>query len=267
MLYAYLDPSGLHDGSPVVSISGFVSDEASWREFDRKWTAILDKRYWPSRISRFHAFDCVQGEGEFLKGNWRFPERLALYGELTELIKNSDVRPVSSSVIDCFGELTDEDLALISQPETRLGTPLDVAFHMIAQQIIRCVRELGDSVSVGVIFDQDEKRKAYFSEFAERYMSSYHLGDTFSGYGFGDSRKITPLQAADLLAYGTHHVAQRDSGNPVATEFPIIPAFWGMLLGLAARPNTSPHGFMIKLDGLQEIVEKVKAKDMLPRKQ
>lgn len=50
------------------------------------------------------------------------------------------------------------------------------------------------------------------------------------------------------------------------TEFPVIPAFWNMLLGLAGKPSTSPDGVLINLVGLRDIVQKVKNGEMLPKK-
>ena len=269
MLYAYLDPSGTHKGSPVISISGFIADESTWPAFEAEWKAILAKPCWPSKLSRFHMVDCAHCEGEFFDGRWRFAERLALYGELTELIRNSGIRPVSSSVVDCFDQLPPEDVELLQKPENRLGTPLDLVFHMITQQIIKCTRDVGPDETVGVMFDQDDSdREQYFSKFANQYMATYYLGDAFAAHGFGDSRKLPPLQAADLLAYGTHHLVQyiQDAPSYTGIDFPVIPAFWNMLLGLAGGPSTSPDGLLIGPTGLKEVVQKIRNGEMLPRR-
>ena len=45
MLYAYMDPSGTHLKSPVLSIFGFVANEDAWRAFDKAWRMILDNRF------------------------------------------------------------------------------------------------------------------------------------------------------------------------------------------------------------------------------
>lgn len=270
VLFAYMDPSGTHAGSPVISISGFVAEESIWIAFHDAWKAVLDKPSWPSKLSRFHMVDCVHCEGEFFDGRWRFAERLALYGELTEVIRAFELRPVSSSVVvDCFNQIPPEDLELLRRPENRLGTPLDLVFHMIAQQIIKCARDVSPNETVGVIFDQDDaKREEFFFKFAQQYMATYYQGETFAGCGFADSRIITPLQAADLLAYGTHHLCQVSQMLPQyrIPDFPVGPAFWGMLLDLADKPSTSPDGFLINLEGLRELVQKVKNKELLPNR-
>lgn len=275
MLHAYMDLSGTHNGSPVLSISGFIAEESAWLTFDQAWKAALENSRWPSRLSRFHTFECVHCEDEFLDGRWRFAERLALYGDLTRVICQSAIRPIGASVItECFTQIPPEDLDLLRREENCLGTPLDVMFHSIAQQLIACVRESSESETVGIIFDQDDKKKEeHFSELAQRYMATYFLGDAFAAYGFGDSRKFTPLQAADLLAFGTHHYAQMFESFRVqnlslysGTDFPIIPAFYNMLLRLAESPVTSPVGTLVSLPQLQELVRKVKNNEILPRK-
>jgi len=267
-----MDPSGTHSGSPILSISGFIAEESKWLEFDQEWTAVLEQSHWPSKLSRFHAFDCVHCEGEFFDGRWRFAERLALYGDLTNVICQCGIRPISASVVtECFSQISQEDLDLLQ--EVRLGTPIDLVFQSITQQLLACVSHSGESETVGVLFDQDDKRREDdFSELAEQYMATYFLGDHFAAYGFGDSRKFTPLQAADLLAYGTHHYSQMFESfrvkNPSpyrGTDFPVIPAFHNMLVRLAESPATSPDGKLTSLPQLQELARKVRNKETITR--
>jgi hypothetical protein len=230
---------------------------------------VLDDPKWPSRLSRFHMVDCVHGEGEFLEGRWNFAERLLLYGRLCSILGDSRLRPLGASVIvDCFQDIPKEDLELLSEERTRLGTPLDVCFHSIVQWIINAVASVGGDQTVGVVFDQDNKdREANFSTFCERYMSSFYLGDLFTRYGFADSRKIVPLQGADLIAYGTLQLAQTAKYPPASEPyFPVIPALMKMLYRFAEQPSTSPYGTIFNLDDLVKLVAKVKRGETLPGK-
>jgi uncharacterized protein DUF3800 len=269
VLDAYMDASGLHDGSPVVSISGFVADESTWVEFTGAWDAVLHRSSRPSRLTRFHAFDCARYEGEFFDARWSFAERLLLYGDLTEVIRKSAIRPVSSSVItECFSQISPEELELLQRGENRLGTPLDLATHMILQQTSTCARDSGPGQTVNIVFDQDRKEvEEHFLEFVKQYAGGYYLGDIFTAVGFEDSRNVLPLQAADMLNYGTHHVAQMSQALPDyrIPDFPVFPALWNMLVDLARSPSTSPHGLLINTAELKGIVERVKNKQMLPR--
>ena len=139
---------------------------------------------------------------------------------------------------------------------------------MITQQILRAVNESGREKTIGVIFDKDNKaREGRFSELCDRYISQYYLGDMFTGYGFADSRQLTALQAADLLAYGTIHLTKsKQYPNEPPPEFPIIPGLMRMLHRFAEAPQTSPIGMTMHRDGLAALVGKVKRGEVLPKK-
>jgi hypothetical protein len=269
VLVGYVDGSGTHASSEVVVVSGFIAEENEWLELDRKWNAILDDPRWPSRLSEFHMVDCVHGDREFLEGAWSFAQRLSLYGDLCVLLRNSNVTPIgAAAVAEAFHQIPASDLALLRDEQTRLGTPLDVCFQMLVQQTVRRVHERDESIAI--IFDnEDRATEIAFSDFCHHYHFSFPLGDVFSGFGFADSRQLTALQAADLLAFGTLHLAQHMGPNPPRIEpyFPVIPAFWNMLVQLASSPNTSPYGQIVGLEDLKALVEKVKKGDMLPKKQ
>jgi hypothetical protein len=131
VLHAYMDGSGSHADSPVISISGFMGDESAWMEFDQGWNAILGDPRWPSRLPEFHMVDCAHGDGEFFKGRWNFAERLLLYGKLT-VISQCRLRPISASVLtNCFTQIPAADLLFLQQDSVRLGTPLDLVFQKI----------------------------------------------------------------------------------------------------------------------------------------
>jgi hypothetical protein len=266
LLHLNVDGSGTHDGSSVVTLAGFVATESAWIDFNQKWNAVLDSKEWPTRLSEFHMVDCVHGDGEFFEGRWSYAQRLMLYGDLTRVIIQSDIRPIGSSVIvECFKQIPESDIELLRKD--KLDTPLSVAFHMLVQQIIFAVHEADPSEIVGVLFDQDNKdREEIFSTLCDHYMSNFYLGDVFAGYGFASS-KFTPLQAADLLAYGTLHLSQRIHTPSLAEpHFPVIRPFWNMLNRLAESPATSPNGHLCNLQTLTALVQKVKTKDMLPKK-
>jgi Protein of unknown function (DUF3800) len=263
-----MDGSGTHSASRVFTVAGFLADEDTWLDFDAKWNAILDNPKWPSRLSEFHMVDCVHGDKEFNEGRWSFAQRLYLYGELCALLQGCKVTPIASSVIaGAFQEISSEDLALLSGERTRLGTPLDVCFHGILQQTIRRVHENGETMAV--VFDEESKdTQAKFADFCYHYADSFHLGDVFSGQGFADSRKFTPLQAADLLAYGTYQLSHLWFAPPKSEPyFPVIPALWNMLTRFADAADTSPVGTIIDAAGLRNLADKVKRGETLPRKE
>jgi hypothetical protein len=273
MLHAYLDGSGSHAGSPVFSISGFIASAQQWEEFDQAWNAVLDNPSWPSRLTEFHMVECAHGENEFQKNRWTFANRLALYGELTDVIAIHHVYPVSASVItDCFKRLPPDDLALLQREDTRLGTPLDLVAQLVVQQILFSVADTAGGETVGIMFDEESKAvKEQFQTLCTEYMISFQHGAVFEAFGFGDTRQFTPLQAADLLAYGTIHLVQeKHSDLPYRKpDFPVVPAFMRMLNGTAERlaaVGANQEGRAYDCQSLQALVEKVRNKETLPKR-
>lgn len=269
VLIGFMDGSGTHTGSRVIAIAGFIGVEDEMLALHGKWDEILNDPKYPTRLPEFHMAECVHPQKEMVTGRWKFADRLTLYGSLCDLLTSSQVRPIGASVItESFQQISAEDLALLSQDNVSLGTPLDVCFHMIVQQIIRAVNELGSDETIGVIFDQDNKDKERkFSEMCDHYMSSYYLGDLFAGYGFVDSKKLNPIQAADLLAYGTMHLAKTtEYPNDPQPDFPVLPPLMRILNKFAEAPETSPLGTKFNLSDLRKLIDKVKRGEMLPKK-
>ena len=264
-----MDGSGTHEGARVVAIAGFIGRESDMLSLHAEWDRILDNKKYPSRLSEFHMKNCVNNVEEFPEGRWSFADRLTLYGELCDLLMSSRVRPIGASVVtECFQQIPESDLELLRKDNVQAGTPLDVCFHMIVQQIIHAVHEFGGDETIGVIFDQDNKdREGRFSALCDKYISSYYLGDLFSGYDFVDSKKLNPIQAADLLAYGTMHLCKTvEHPSDPHPDFPVLPCLMRTLNKFAEAPETSPVGKMFNLQSLQEVIEKVKRGETLPRK-
>lgn len=270
MLYAYMDPSGTHAGAPVLAIAGFIAEENIWIEFQTRWHAVLDDPKWPSRLTEFHMVDCANRDKEFFNGRWIFAECLTLYGELCRLIRDSEIIPIGKAVVrDIFQKLSPEDLIFLNSDNIRLGNPLDVCFQGILQQILRKVNRFMPGEKVGVIFDRESREvEEKFAQFCLTYWQSYSQGDLIAGIGFGDSKDVVGLQAADLLAYGTRELGELWL-RPPDTEpyFPVIPALWNMLWAKAQNETTSPDGTIFDLHALREVLANVRQGKTLPKRE
>jgi hypothetical protein len=266
MIQGYFDGSGTHAGSKVLTIAGFIGEEGTFVDLDQQWEKVLDDPRWPTRVSEFHTVDCVHGNGEFEEGGWNYAERLALYGDLTRVIVEVGERhtllPIGAGVVTAvFGKIAKTDLALLVAEG--LGTPFDLAFQLLLQQVIHCADKHWPNERLGFLYDQGnrpeaERFRALFNEYAARF----HLGDVLRSCGQADSRDFTPLQAGDLFSFGTMRLAQE---NHFATDlepyFPAIPAFWKMV------SNIQAHGGIYDLEALNRLLPKVRAKERMPTKQ
>jgi len=230
MIQGYFDGSGTHAGSKVLTIAGFIGEEGAFVDLDQQWEKVVDDPRWPTRLSEFHTVDCVHGDGEFQKGGWIYAERLALYGDLTRVIVEVGERhtllPIGAGVVTAvFSKIAKTDLDLLVVEG--LGTPFDLTFQLLLQQVIHRADEHWPNERLGFLYDQGnrpeaERFRALFNEYAARF----HLGDVLRFCGQADSRDFTPLQAADLFSFGTMRLAQ-ENHFPTDLEpyFPTIPAF------------------------------------------
>jgi hypothetical protein len=221
-------------GSRIFGIAGFIGTEEAFVDLDNRWKAVIDRSSWPSRLSEFHMVECANGEGEFLDPGWTYAQRLALYGELAEVLvetnSRADILAIgAATVTSALHQISAQDLALLKVEG--LGTPLDLTLQLLVQQIIHRTKELFPGETIGVLFDEEAGPiAARYNDLCRHYQMHFHLGNPFEGWGYADSGAFTPLQAADLLAYGTMHLAQLNHcPRNLQPHFPVIPAFWKMM--------------------------------------
>ncbi len=260
MLSGFFDTSGTHVGSKMRSLCGLVGDHVAFEDFDRRWKAVLDKPDWPNRPKELHTANCAHGEGDFV--GWPFAKRLALVGQLVDvLIDSKDLVAVGSgalvSIFDCFST---HDLDLLKSE--RLGTPVDLVFQSCMQRIAHVVGTRWSGERAAIIFDYDSGPEGLvYLEHFTYYASSLQFGPFLGAAAFGDSVELTPLQAADLLAYGTYQWATKETmGFDVEPYFPTVPVFLRMIEGVAA------DGGIYEQAALQKLLIGVKARRTLPEK-
>ncbi|MGA2078503.1 MAG: DUF3800 domain-containing protein [Terriglobia bacterium] len=231
MLLGFYDGSGSHKGSKIFSFCGFIGEEAAWTDLDSRWRGVLDNPRWPSRLTEFHTYDCVHGIEEF--ESWRYAERLAIYGELLGVIHDSQILALGSSVVIAhLTSLPPDDLALLESQG--LGTPTDLAFQLTIQYATTKVHEYGENEQVGLIFDnEDEALAERYHALFNHYRHGYPLRQHLAGMAFVDSKKFTPIQAADVLAYTTMRL-DLEKYYPAEREpwFPVLPAFLKIIEGM-----------------------------------
>jgi hypothetical protein len=266
-VYGFADGSGSHIGgksgpAKVRCIGALLGDGEAWSDFDERWNRVLDKPEWPSRIRKFHMYDCVNQIGEF--AGWKFAECLAMYGDLVGVIIESPriIAIGSSNIVDHFQQLPTDDLDLLRSEH--LGTPLEIVCQYLFQRIITKTREhFGESEQVALTFDIEpfpdgEEYHKLYGEYATRYP----LSDTLAlkSLNFASGKDFPPLQAADILSYTTYQWEMETYyPNPTEPHFPIIPAFLRMVKAI------EPDGGRYNLAGLQGLVAAIKAgKKMQP---
>ena len=181
--------SGIHDGSPVLTVAAYQAKPKEWRDWTKKWNAA--KR--PIKV--YHAVDAANLQGEF--EGWTAAERDKLAAKLLPLIGEAQLAGVVIGI-----HMEEFRRAIASHPELKeiIGNPYGACFHWVAGTIIRLANR----------FDLNE-RTAFFHEvndYQEDARQSFKwIGKNINSAArvisltFGSKADFVPLQAADILAY------------------------------------------------------------------
>jgi hypothetical protein len=83
VLKVAMDESGVHDGSPVLTVSAYVGRARQWEAWTKLWN--VTKR--PIKV--YHATDAANLRGEF--ESWSEPQVTELVKKLLPLIADTDI--------------------------------------------------------------------------------------------------------------------------------------------------------------------------------
>jgi hypothetical protein len=252
VLYGFMDGSNSHEGARIFSLCGFLGDEYAFGELDGKWRKVLGDPSWPTRLARFHAVECVHGYGQF--ENWRFADRLTLWGRLIDLITSVPLAALGCAIItEDFGRLTGEEMDLLRS--VGLGDALGMSVHYVLQKSASLTRNTSEEERIAIAFDNESPERAQkCHRLCDIYTKTFDYGKWLSGIGFCSSLEFTPLQAADLMAYGTYQFVMRRCPDFRVPDFPINEGFERMLKGL--RGGGAEFG----LDAMRELAHEIQVK-------
>jgi hypothetical protein len=266
VIFGFADGSGSHTGgtrgpAKVRCIGAFLGDKDAWIDFEERWNKVLDKPEWPSRIRKFHTYDCVNQIEEFK--DWRYAERLGLFGDLVTVITESPniVAIGSSNIIDHFQSLPAADFELLKSEH--VGTPAEIVCQHLFQRIISNTRKrFGESERVALTFDIEPRpdSEEYFKLYNE-YTTRHFHSDTlaFKSLNFASALDFPPLQAADIFSYTTYQWEMETYYPQDARPyFDVLPVFLRMVKAI------EPDGGRFNLEGLQGLVALIKQKATMP---
>lgn len=184
-----MDESGVHDGSPVLTVAAYVSTPRQWQEWTKRWNVA--KR--PIKV--FHAVDCANFAGEFR--GWTEEARDSLVIRLLDVIEASNLPGIVIGLhMDHFREAMKghDDLRAI------FGTPYTVIFHWIVQAIINISETLGSQERIGFIHECNDYQHEALTAF-NWIKRNGNPGRRVVGLQFAGKEDYAPSQAADILAY------------------------------------------------------------------
>jgi hypothetical protein len=121
---------------------------------------------------------------------------------------------------------------------------------------------------VSVIFDETAEFSQTALQIYLEYKADKKWGERLAALAFADSEKFTPLQAADMLVYGTgYHLSEKFYPGQRRVDFPVLPLMSNLIQGVAAeggffdREQLAP---IIKREIDRALLREISRKGQLP---
>jgi hypothetical protein len=189
VLKVFMDESGIHDDSPVVTVAAYVAKPKTWREWTKKWNVA--KR--PIKV--FHAADAQNLRGEF--EGWTGNDQDSIVKKILPVLSMADMRGI------CIGiHLAEYRKAMDHRPDLKMyfGTPYGACFQWVVQSIIYLQAKQRNNERIAFVHEVND----FYAEAMDSFNFAKHNTNPLQaplGILFGDKADYAPLQAADVLAY------------------------------------------------------------------
>jgi Protein of unknown function (DUF3800) len=192
VLKVFMDESGTHDGSPVVTVAAYLATPRVWQGWTKDWNRA--KR--PIKV--VHAADCNNLKGEF--EGWDKDRRDAWVAQLLPVIPRHNIMGVAVGIqMDAFRR----EMASRSDLQDLFGTPYTACFQWAVQSVMAKASMLDPEMRVSFVHEGNDYKDEAFEAFdfvRERY------GNRAFSLAFAGKTEYVPLQAADILAYEANHM-------------------------------------------------------------
>jgi hypothetical protein len=215
MLKAYFDESGIHEGSSVTALAGFVATKDSWVKLEPKWQGVLSE-YADRGVRFFHMTDALAQRGQFARIDK--PNLNYMLTQLSEAVGASGATAISSAVV------VKDWKAVVKDPDflKRFPAPLDLCFENLVENLALWARQHAGGEPVCPVFAYQKEFSPRMADLGRVYGAQDWYRTVLGAIAFDFPDRTIPLQAADLLVhqmnwditkrrYGPHDLA---SGGP-----------------------------------------------------
>jgi hypothetical protein len=196
----YSDDSGSHLQSPVSLLGGLTGKREAWIQFESDWKHLLSK--WSIRYFKSSEQHVCQGEFK----NWDHPKRDACVGEFLDLI-------VSYPIVGISVAIKRSDIVPLFQGmeyEPALEYAMLLTYILAKVEFATSLHERYADAQHEFFFDQQED--VVIASMLMRAVK--RMRGRIASVTFADSKKVLPLQAADMLAWATRRRFLYPSGEP-----------------------------------------------------
>jgi hypothetical protein len=199
---AFIDESGTHHGSPMMTVAGYLFKQAQARRFSRDWRKTLDKYGLPAA----HQTDCANGNGDYKKMS--MDDRIAVGRLLIENIKRRTLYGFGVSVDPSAYE------RIVGREN---NAPSCYAFALLHCFVLlsRWAKETSFDGKITYVFEAGHGSQSEANRFLDAILEQgSRLSGFYAGHAFLDKQQALELQAADMLAWQYQHShARRKQGH------------------------------------------------------
>jgi len=201
-LQVYLDESGTHGESPAVVVAGYVGEPAEWDQWTSEWERTKE-----GRINVFHAVHCNNRSGEF--SGWGKSERNAFVEAMLPITPKHIKIGISIGI-----DMKSYWDAISDRPDLNehFGNPYLACFGWLLQDIAEDIEKSGIDRGFHIFHEENQfKEDAIYRH--KWIVNNIPGGERCFGLSFAKKSDCIPLQAADILAYETHHKIKNPHQN------------------------------------------------------
>jgi hypothetical protein len=188
LLKAFMDESGTHDQSPVLTVGGYIGTAKEWRSFTKEWNRQLR----PVKV--YHSTDCQNLRGEF--EGWSPTQRDAFVIRMLKVIRDANIGGVIVGIV-----MRDYEEAISKYPDLQmLGRPYTTCFHWAIETVIQDLWRHNMHNRLAFIHEINDYQHEAVDAF-NAIRGHYNPGNRMMSLAFGEKAEFVPLQAADIVVY------------------------------------------------------------------
>jgi hypothetical protein len=241
MLWTYFDESGKLGDSDFICLCGYIADEAGWEGFAKDWHHVLTRH----GIPFLHTSALFNGSKPYKKTDWPDDRRDAAMLDFASVALKHASGAFGIGVDTKFYKtMPKEDREVLGGKKPEL-----FLFQRILHQVVRAVAQWPQPEEVSLNFDsEDEFSVSSLRDLIWIQNNRPEVKALVRAIAFCNDESFMPIQAADMLAYGTKRYMQ---GDPP-------PYFDALVKGVGGNEPLPPFSERYDAEGLRKTVAEIR---------
>ncbi|MGH6671859.1 MAG: DUF3800 domain-containing protein [Xanthobacteraceae bacterium] len=176
-------------------MAGFFGHPNQWDFFSRLWAAqIASPCPGKEPLSRFHMTECQASDGEFL--GWKRPETDFLVHELSTIILKTGIYGFGGAM-----SRKEYERLIVGEHRRATGDAETICIINCFSTLLTLAKAVAPGEQIAIVFDDRPQKRADTEKVYGVYKDISGTNPEIVSVTFASSKKMLPLQAADLLAW------------------------------------------------------------------